>query len=355
MRVVFLGDIALNGQYIEYHKQGINPFATLGNELGTADFVIGNLESIAKGDQGENLLKKPRLTTTVETLGFLKDIRLDVACLAQNHVYDHLEDGFIKTTSFLKENNIKYLGAGHTAEEAAKPLILEKDNISIGILNYVTKDTNPKLPPDARITPNFFDENRVVKEIAELKPQVNHVILSLHWGGRVEGGLFPDFHQPRLARKLIDAGADLIIGHHSHTVQPYEIYKGKYIFYSLGNFCFSDYWFGDEFRKQPKRRRLTSILSIPFSNANYKHQISFYRNKNTHYTKLQSYRIKINNFLFTFFLNKKLFWNIYYVHLKWLLPFFYFVRRNDVSISDKVNRISASLTRRLTKKHTYNK
>src|SRR6056297_425775 len=98
MKISFIGDISLNGKYINFCQKGLKPFNYLENEFESADYVIGNLESIAKGTEGENLQKKPRLTTTVNTLEYLKDIYLDVACLAQNHVYDHLEDGFVKTT-----------------------------------------------------------------------------------------------------------------------------------------------------------------------------------------------------------------------------------------------------------------
>ena len=123
------------------------------------------------------------------------------------------------------------------------PLIISENGVTIGLLNYVTQDTNPNLPENAGICLNMFDEHKAEQDILSLKPKVDHVVVLLHWGGRVEGGMFPDFDQPGIARQLIDCGADLIIGHHSHTFQPVEVYKGKHIFYSLGNFCFSDFTF----------------------------------------------------------------------------------------------------------------
>lgn len=270
MKISFLGDISLNNQYVEFYKQGINPFVDVEPILSQCDFVVGNLECMAKGDFGENLLKQPRLTTTVETLNYLKNLNLSVACLAQNHIYDHLEDGFNKTTDFLKENNIKHLGAGYSIEQAKEPLILSKDRISIGILNYVTEDTNPNLPLDAKIFLNMFKIESCIKDIQALKGKVNHIVLSLHWGGRVEGGLYPDWDQPKIARKLIDAGADLIIGHHSHTLQPYEVYKGKYIFYSLGNFCFADVNVnGKIIPLNYKRSNPSIILDVVFEREKY--------------------------------------------------------------------------------------
>lgn len=349
MKVSFLGDISLNDNYIESYKKGINPFKPLLPILSTSDFVVGNLESIAKGEQGENKLKKPRLATSVETLNYLNVINLKVACLAQNHVFDHLEDGFKKTTRFLKENNIEFFGASIIKEEVDKPVIIERNNIKIGLLNYVTKDTNPNLPEDAGVFLSFFQIEKAMNDIQLLKPKVNHVVLVLHWGGRVEGGLIPDWDQPRLAHKLIDAGADLIVGHHSHTIQPYEVYNGKYIFYSIGNFCFSDYWFEGNFTPMSKRRKITFIPNITFNEASYKIKFSYYLNKIEYFEELKNYHFKhkIRNFIYITFLDIYPFWLLYYFFMKNILPAILFFERDDVSFSEKIYRLKASLRRRM--------
>lgn len=270
MKISFLGDISLNDNYIELYKKGYNPFESVDPILKNSDFVVGNLECMAKADMGENLLKQPRLTTTVETLNFLKNIYLKVACLAHNHAYDHLKDGFEKTVNFLDQNGIMHLGADYNIVEAGKPIILSDKEVSIAILNYVTSDTNPCLPSHSKVVLNFFDIEKCKIDIRELKYKVNHIIVSLHWGGRVEGSLFPDWNQPQIARELIDVGADLIIGHHSHTLQPYEIYKGKYIYYSLGNFCFSDVIInGRAYPLDKKRTNKSVILNIDFKHKDY--------------------------------------------------------------------------------------
>ncbi len=74
LKIAFLGDIGLNGKYIKLYQEGIDPFAAITWLKDRDGHIIGNLECMAKGDQGENLLKKPRITTTVDTLGFLKKI-----------------------------------------------------------------------------------------------------------------------------------------------------------------------------------------------------------------------------------------------------------------------------------------
>jgi poly-gamma-glutamate capsule biosynthesis protein CapA/YwtB (metallophosphatase superfamily) len=349
VKILFIGDISLNDNYIDAYKNGLNPFESLEPVLRFSDFVIGNLECMVKGEQGENELKKPRLTTTFETLNYLKNIHLNVACLAQNHVYDHLEDGFLKTTSFLKSNGILHLGAGFTNDEATKPLILKYREIKIAILNYVSHDTNTNLPESAGIFLNIFDVKKVKKDIRYLRSNVNHIVLLLHWGGRVEGGLYPDWDQPKIAHELIDTGADLIIGHHSHTIQPFEVYKGKYVFYSLGNFCFSDYWFNGKLNPMPKRRLITAIISITFNKTEYSIHHDFFRNEKVSFVKLDSYKGKVRrrNMVFKILLSNRPFWYIYYFSLRFILPFFLFSIRKDLSTRQKLHSFFKSVRRKL--------
>jgi hypothetical protein len=94
--------------------------------------------------------------------------------------------------------------------------------------------------------------------------------LLLHWGGRAERAFYPTGQQLRQARAFIAAGADLIIGHHSHTLQPYEIIQGKHVFYSLGNFCFSDVLSdGRWYTRDWTREADSAILIITFRADGY--------------------------------------------------------------------------------------
>ena len=351
LSVSFIGDISFNGQYIELYKQSLDPFENLKFWLYSRNHVIGNLECLAKGDRGENLLKKPRLITTVETLNYLTNIHASVVCLAQNHVYDHLEDGFEKTLDVLSAKGIKHLGAGFSAQEAAEPVIIDDKGIKIGLLNYVTADTNPNLPPNAGIFLNIFNQQIAEQDISKLKPKVDHVVVLLHWGGRVEGGLFPDFDQPQIARRLIDSGADLIIGHHTHTFQPVEIYKGKHIFYSLGNFCFSEFIFENEPVLLTLRRRITGIVGVDFHKNSYTVNTRFFRNDGKEYHPLPSYQWRMNfkNFIHRNLLNHYALWKIYFMHKQYILPFSSFFMRNDIGFATKISRIFKSVFKKLKK------
>jgi hypothetical protein len=346
--IAFLGDVSFNDDYIRFFQKGMNPFETIQPIFESKDFVIGNLECIVRGDSGENLLKKPRLSTTVETLNYLRLLKINIVSLAHNHVYDHLEDGFLKTTAFLFENNIRYIGASLNKPDAEKPLIIIKKGIRIGLLNYITPDTNPCMPLDATVFLNHFRFEKTINDIKLLKGETDQIVLLLHWGGRVEGGLFPDFNQPDIARQLIDAGADLIIGHHSHTLQPFEIYKSKYIFYSLGNFCFDDYLFDGKKHALPLRQKISTVVSVDFNKSDYFVDFSFFMNRKTTFIKTDYFRkLQMRNKLFKILTRSLFLWNVYYYHKIYVLPFILFIKRKDLNLIEITSRISRALLRRI--------
>ena len=350
-KISFLGDISLNGDYENMYKNKLNPFSEVSNFFDKKTIVVGNLECFSRGDFGFNELKKPRLSTSKQTLNYLKDIKLQIACLANNHVFDHLDDGFQKTLNFLESNKIKKIGASFSKEEQYKPIIISQNGIKICLLNYVTPDTNPKPPVNTKISVNWFDLSSTVNQINEHKKNVDHVVVSLHWGGRVEGGLYPDFDQPTIAKELIDSGADLIIGHHSHTIQPYEIYKEKYIFYSLGNFCFSDFYFEGDFYKMPKRRRYCLIVSVIFDKEKYVLSTDYFFNDNGKIIKSNYYyRVFIRNLIFKHLIKFDFVWRMYYFNLRKILPIYFYLIDDTMSLCEKYRRLNyKKLKKYLTK------
>jgi poly-gamma-glutamate capsule biosynthesis protein CapA/YwtB (metallophosphatase superfamily) len=332
--LAFIGDIGLNDAYIDLHQRNMHPFTALNPYLSGIDLLVGNLECVAKGDQGENQLKRPRIGTTVETLQLLKDINLGLVSLATNHVYDQLEDGFQKTLDFLQNEDISFLGAGMKREDALQPFIFEKNGLTFCFLNYVTLDTNPSLPENAKVHLNEFQLEKCLNDLRKFK-SCNFKIVLMHWGGRFEGGLFPDFDQKGLARMLIDNGADLIIGHHSHTLQPFEKYKGKYIFYSLGNFCFSDINFEGKIRNMSSIRERESVLvRADFHKDNYSVKLIPFRNENLILQISAWPRIKlgIRNLFFQLIQFKPL-WNVYKVYFKKIRPLWLQIVRKDADRS----------------------
>jgi len=338
VKISFIGDISLNDAYNDLYERGEKPFDEVGEILKQSDLVVGNLECFAEGDKGENELKRPRLKTKLETLNYLNDIGVNIVSLANNHAYDNLEDGFEKTIGFLEKNGIRYLGASTKKGDESKPLLIEIKGHRICFLNYVTEDTNPNLPREAKVYLNWFNEDKIIEDIEKYKNDVDQVILLLHWGGRVEGGSFPDWDQPKIAKRLIDAGADLIIGHHSHTIQPYEVYKGKYIFYSLGNFCFADIRFEDKIINKRTRQEINSFIVNEAINGSYEVYIRKIKNTNSKirvFNKMNSRSTK--NISFHFILKLYFLWYLYWIKLKILHPILYFL------IYDKNKKIYGKL------------
>lgn len=178
----------------------------------------------------------PNLHMHNSAIDVMKMLNVKVACLANNHMMDYGSEGLECTISALDRNQIIHVGAGNDLENALRPKIFTVDDKRFGILNfgwdieetvYATEFTSGCAPKD---------KNLVMSSISEIRKKVDYLIVCLHWG--FEYNRLPLPCDINLAHQIIDSGADLIIGHHPHCVQPLEIYKGKRIYYSLGNFYF---------------------------------------------------------------------------------------------------------------------
>ncbi|MGN0329326.1 MAG: CapA family protein [Lachnospira sp.] len=172
----------------------------------------------------------------------LKDMGVDVVQLANNHVYDYGEEAILDTFSTLESAGIPYVGAGRNLSEAMKPYYTEIDGKKIAIV-AASRAEKYRMTPQA--TENSagilrcYDTTLYLQEIQEARANADYVIAIVHWG--TEHTTVLEDVQKSTARDYIDAGADVIIGGHSHCLQGIEYYKGKPIFYSLGNFWFDEY------------------------------------------------------------------------------------------------------------------
>jgi len=352
IRISFLGDISFNNGYNNLYKQKLYPFRNTSEVLKKSAFVIGNLECLSSGNDGDNYLKKPRLQTESATLNLLKTIPVNAVTLANNHIYDNLEDGYKKTLQILKANQIEHFGAGSSREKAEKPLYKTIKGIRFVFLNYVTTDTNINLPANANILPNIFEINKTKKYITYVKKMADFVILLLHCGGAVENGYYPDWEQPRIAREMIDVGADLIIGHHSHTIQPYEKYNGKYIFYSLGNFCFDDIIFENDFYSRlSKRHKKSIIVHACFNKDEYSIQVIPIYNNNLSIIPLKyMVNLHLRNLIFHIIKRIKLLWKLYFIKLQYFDPIINYLFVQDGSFLTKIFRINTDKLTRFLKK-----
>lgn len=184
----------------------------------------------------------------------LANAGFNILSLANNHTPNQSQKGLISTFSSLTDAGIAYVGAGKNVKEAYSPTITSiNDDFKVSWLAYNDRDVVPE-SYGAGLTSKGADwagtalmnESKLEEEIAEAKLLSQFVIVSMHSG--TEYKETPNESQQTFAHRAIDAGADLVIGHHPHVVQTVEKYKEKYIFYSLGNFIF-DQMFSDETRR----------------------------------------------------------------------------------------------------------
>ena len=158
--------------------------------------------------------------------------------LANNHTMDFGEEAFNKTKEILDSLDIPYFGAGLSTENFNNPAVIRFAGKKIALLGYTCFTTHPIFGDSRHSGSAILELNRMIKDIESIRDKVDFVIVQPHWG--IQEIPFPRFSDREIAHRLIDSGADLIIGHHAHVIQSHEIYKGKYIFYGLGNFIFPD-------------------------------------------------------------------------------------------------------------------
>lgn len=160
-------------------------------------------------------------------------------CLANNHIMDYGTDGFYDTIEFLEKEGIPYYGAGKTENSCNNPLLLEIDGTTLGLCGYVCESTSPILAGENQpgvVVPNI---ERIRKDIdAAAAAGAEFQVVSMHWGE--EEKYLPKPDDISLAHKILDAGADLIVGHHAHRIQPYNKRSNGTVFYGLGNCVMPD-------------------------------------------------------------------------------------------------------------------
>ncbi|MGE5544248.1 MAG: CapA family protein [Bacillota bacterium] len=220
------------------------PFARIKTKLQSADITFGNLES-PLSERGASLPGKGiYFRARPEMSGKLKESGFDVLSVANNHALDYDTDAFLDTLELLRSSRIEPVGGGQNINEARQPVIIEQNGLRVGFLAYTIF---ADVYYDARYRRTFratetisgiapLEQELILEDLAELRPQVDVAIVSLHWG--TEYSRSPEAAQQELGRALIDGGADLIIGHHPHIIQGFERYKDGLIAYSLGNFIF---------------------------------------------------------------------------------------------------------------------
>lgn len=176
-----------------------------------------------------------------ENVSILNTLGVDVVTLANNHVYDYGEDAFLDTLDTLKGAGIDYVGAGRNLSEAMTPMYYELEGLTVAVVNATRAEKNVMTPEAEEDSPGVlrcYDTELFEQEIKEANEKADVVVCCVHWGTEYSYTL--EEVQRSTARTYIDAGADVIVGTHSHCLQGIEYYKDVPVFYSLGNFWFNE-------------------------------------------------------------------------------------------------------------------
>ena len=236
----FIGDIALNGLIANQPENNKERFDETAKFFKNKSFIFANLETPIFINDSQNPNKNILHTTNEEAINVLREINIFGVSLANNHIFDCTEKGVQATIDWLKKNNIRHTGAGFKKEDLDPILFSDDEGKKIGFFAYVDEKTNPHCISSNSFQINFLHLEQIQSDLNRYRDKCDKLIVSLHWG--VDYIRYVTENQIALAEKIIDLGADLIIGHHNHVIQPFNVYKGKNIFFGIGGLVFGDYF-----------------------------------------------------------------------------------------------------------------
>ncbi|MDC9596810.1 CapA family protein [Xenorhabdus anantnagensis] len=290
MKIVIFGDLCMQDLNIEECKVIAQNLKKIKSK---DDIFIANLECPITNHKSKITKNGPNLSVNIDKAKKILDLLpIDVFTLANNHIFDYGQKGLEDTIQTLEEKRKLYLGAGVNVTTADSPLILEKDDEKIALLNVTESEFC--LASDYGSGASSCEPIFLLKRIQSVKKLVSKVIIIVHGGN--ENYYLPSPYYQSFMRFIIDAGADCVVTHHTHNSSGMEKYNNKYIFYSLGNFIFpikeevDEYWYyGHGVRVDTKNIEYFDIIpykqglnEIPFSfleESEYNNFIMEFKNK----------------------------------------------------------------------------
>lgn len=276
-RIFAIGDVAVN------REQPDTIFELVQERINEADYAFAQIEAIyAKSGEVNVSGTSSPLRGDPENVAAIGRAGFNLASFASNHCMDYGISAFRETIEhFRKVPGMQLFGAGENLAEARKPVIVEHNGNRIGFLAYCSilpirywadvdrpgcaparartiyetlEPDQPGTPPRILTYPHDEDLANILQDIRSLKAQVDVVMVSMHWGLHFKEGELATY-ETKYAKQCIDAGADVILGHHQHILKPVEIYQGKPIFYGLANFAFDMYYQPGELDKPERIER----------------------------------------------------------------------------------------------------
>ncbi|MGB0834639.1 MAG: CapA family protein [Psychrobium sp.] len=213
--------------------------------MSVADYASVNLETqIASERPKQKAPKSIVFYTRPESLAALTWAGVDYVTLGNNHTYDFMDEGLLSTLNALKESGLGFSGAGFTEKEALAPQHTTINGVDYSMLGYVGWTGSFSPTQTATATKGgaaYGDEANIKRSVAAESAKNRTVVVQYH--GSLEYASEPTVMTEQRLKLAVDNGADIAIAHHSHVTQGFEIYKGKLLAYSLGNFIFDQYFY----------------------------------------------------------------------------------------------------------------
>jgi len=237
------GDTNLDPNYIgTFRSQGYGyAWTGLDGLFEQDDLTILNLEC-AVSNKGTAVSKEFNFRGDPEALPYMREAGVEVVSLANNHSYDFGPEALVDTVKNIRKAGIIPIGAGSDDEEAEAPAYFDIKGWKIAVVPWdFVVDPYPTAVAAAGHPGTAFghDFNGVLKAVKQAHREADLVVVQTHWGVELETQ--PNSAEVVLGHRLIDAGADIVFGGHSHRMQPLEMYEGKPIFWSLGNFVWPNF------------------------------------------------------------------------------------------------------------------
>jgi len=237
------GDVNVDPSYIPtFTSQGWDyAWSGLDGLLRSDDLTVINLEC-AVSDKGTAVPKEFNFRGDPAALPAMRRAGVEVANLGNNHAYDFGPDALLDTVRNVRSARIAPVGAGATQRDAISPALFERDGWTVAVLGF---DQVVDPYPDAIATASKpgtaagHDTHAMLRAVRDAARRADIVVVTIHWG--VELDTVPRPEQVALGHRFVDAGADMVFGHHPHRLQPLDVYRGKPIFWSLGNFVWPNF------------------------------------------------------------------------------------------------------------------
>ncbi|MGQ9702965.1 MAG: DUF5719 family protein [Actinomycetota bacterium] len=233
-----VGDVNLDLDQFDLGYGYEYPWTGVVNLLQSADLAFANLECAVSYRGSPVSGKSFTFRGSPAALPAMRNAGIDVVSHANNHARDYGAEALVDTLHHLENNGIAHCGSGVDHNQARSPTFLAGNGLRVAFLaysdvNYYGWPAGPGYPGVA----DASDPGRIATEISTARQRSDLVVVSFHWGEEKE--YHPTSRQRYLAHLAVDSGADIVLGHHPHVVQGLEIYRGRLIAYSLGNFVFN--------------------------------------------------------------------------------------------------------------------